>query len=166
MKRLGSSLILLISILIAGCSSDLEETVLLGSISGSVSDITTGEPVASANVMLTPGGTSVVTGSDGSFAFEKLESGEYNVEVSKEGYTSTSGKVTVKSGENTFLHMMVGRLPSSIVSDKTSLDFGDMIETLSFKIVNRGYTDLEYVIVTGNCEWLSVKPAEGVLPYQ
>ncbi len=148
------------------CSSVGDEKLSQGSISGSVSDLTTGDPVSAASIILSPGGSSVITGSDGRFAFENLDPGEYVIEVNKEGYTSNSSSVLVKSGENAFSHLLIGRLPSSIISDKNILDFGNQIETLSFTIVNRGYKDLEYVIVTGNCEWLSVKPYEGTLKFE
>lgn len=167
MKYLTSLLLVLILCVTAGCSSsDPVVEDLKGSISGSVSDLTTGDPISGANILLSPGGHSVVTGSDGRFAFDVLEPGEYIIEVSKEGYTSNTAHVTVKAGENSTSHLLIGRLPSSIISDKTQLEFGDQVETLSFTIVNRGYKDLEFVVVTGNCEWLSVKPAEGVLKYE
>lgn len=51
------------------CSKDSVET-LPGRIAGSVSDKTTGEPVATVNVSLSPGGQSTVTGNDGTFSFE------------------------------------------------------------------------------------------------
>lgn len=170
LKKFYFFLILSIGITIAllpvACSSDIENPSKDGKIIGSVADITTGEPVTGANVTLSPGGKSVITGFDGNFSFEQLEAGEYTLEVSKEGYYPNTTNVKVKGGENTPAHILVGRTPSSITSDKTLLEFGEQVETLSFTIVNKGYKDLEYVVITGNCDWLTVEPSEGVLKFE
>ncbi|MDE6006198.1 MAG: carboxypeptidase-like regulatory domain-containing protein [Muribaculaceae bacterium] len=149
----------------ASCSSDLDEGVATGAIAGSVSDDVTGEPVGTVNVTLAPGGKSTVTGNDGSFAFENLEPGTYTVEISKEGYTPTNSRLTVKAGETTQAHLLISRITASLTADKSLLEFGDQVETLSFKIVNRSYQDLQYVVEIGSCDWLSVKPEEGTLKY-
>ena len=47
------------------CSTD----EISGSIAGSVSDRTTGDPVSAVSVTIKPGGASTVTGSDGAFTF-------------------------------------------------------------------------------------------------
>lgn len=166
MKNLYALLTLFFIIVAPGCSPEVENKVSHGSISGSVSDLTTGDPVSSANITLNPGGNAIVTGSDGRFAFQNLDPGEYVVEVSKEGYFSNSSHLTVRSNENTLAHLLIARMPSTIISDKTALDFGDQIETLSFTIVNRGYKDLEYMVETGHCEWLTVKPQSGILKFE
>ena len=66
MKRLFY--ILLAGLLFVACD-DINEEIPVGRISGSVSDKTTGEPVATVSATLSPGGNSTVTGSDGSFEF-------------------------------------------------------------------------------------------------
>lgn len=53
------------------CTPIIEEEVTTGSISGIVSDKTTGEPIPTVRLTLEPDGTSTVTGSDGSFSFKK-----------------------------------------------------------------------------------------------
>lgn len=166
MKKLFYVFALLIGLFMGiSCSSDLDESSPTGSIAGSVSDETTGEPVATVNVTLAPGGKSTVTGTDGSFSFENLEPGSYTVEISKEGYTPSNSRITVRAGEVSSAHLLIGRITASLTADKSLLEFGDQVETLSFKIVNRSYQDLEYVVETGSCDWLSVKPEEGTLKY-
>lgn len=166
MKHLFLSFTLIISMCISSsCSSDISEDTGLGSIAGSVSDATTGEPVPTVNVMLLPGGNSTVTGFDGSFSFQNLEVGNYTLQISKEGYSPNTKSLYVHSGEATAAHLLIERLPASITADKTTLEFGDQVQTLSFTIVNRSYTDLEYSIETGNCDWLAVEPDKGSLKY-
>lgn len=147
------------------CSSDLDETGMTGSIAGSVFDMTTGEPVPTVNVKLSPGGKSTVTGSDGAFEFYDLEPGDYTFEINKEGYSPNTGSCTVRAGEATQSHLLIGRLTASLTADRTELDFGETLSTLSFSIVNRGYTDLEYKVEKGDCSWISTDPEDGVIGY-
>lgn len=152
---------------LAACSSDLSEEIDFGSIAGSVSDATTGEPVATVNVTITPGGNSTVTGSDGSFSFLNLEAGEYTLQISKEGYKSNSKQFYVKTGDPTQAHMLIERIPGIVTADRETLDFGDnqSLNTLSFNIVNSSYEDLSWEI-EHRCEWISeVKPDKGTLAY-
>ncbi len=165
MKQIASLLSLLAMALFCACSSDISEESTTGSIAGSVSDRTTGEPVATVNVSLNPGGTSSVTGSDGSFSFVNLAPGNYTLLINKEGYRQNTLSTIVKAGEPTSIHMTIERIPASITADKTKLDFGEKLSTLSFTIVNTGYTDLAYKVETGNCVWLSVEPETDILRY-
>lgn len=149
------------------CSSDLSEDSDFGSIAGSVSDRSTGEPVATVNVTLYPGGYSSVTGSDGSFSFNDLEPGEYSIEISKEGYKANSSKLYVKNGAPTSAHLLIERIPGIVTADRETLDFGEnqSLNTLSFNIVNSSYEDLAWEIEE-RCEWISeIKPDKGTLAY-
>lgn len=150
---------------VTSCASDLNDTPDHGSIVGSVSDRTTGEPISTANVALSPGGKSTVTGTDGSFSFINLEAGQYELTISKENYKSYSQHVTIREGEPAATHILMDRVPSSLIADLDQLDFGENLITLSFKIVNTGYTDIVYTVETGGCKWISVDPKEGSLKY-
>lgn len=138
-----------------------------GSIVGSVSDRTTGEPVATVNVTITPDGASTVTGSDGSFSFNSLAEGSYTLTITKEGYKQNSSTVSVHGGEPTPAHLLIERVPAVVTADRDSLDFGanQSANTLSFNIVNPGYVDLAWEIEE-HCEWITeIKPLKGVLAY-
>ncbi|MCH5174732.1 MAG: carboxypeptidase regulatory-like domain-containing protein [Prevotellaceae bacterium] len=165
MKRFYLFCSILAAAIICSCSNDITEESKVGNIVGSVSDRTTGEPVATVNVSIVPGGSSTVTGSDGSFSFVNLESGEYTLSIRKEGYTPNTVNATVKAGTPTSVHMTIDRIPASITADKTLLDFGENLTTLSFTIVNSGYTDLAYRVETGGCEWLSTDPEVDILGF-
>ena len=155
----------MLTLIAASCTSDVPEDTSTGSISGSVSDRTTGEPISVATVTLSPGGNSTVTGSDGSFFYPNLMSGEYMLTIRKEGYNSETVKANVMGGSSTPVHITLDRIPASLKVDKTLLEFGNAITQLSFTIVNTGYTDIKYQIETGNCEWISVEPQSDVLSY-
>lgn len=162
MKRL---LYCALCIMFACCSSDAADDSTAGSIAGSVSDSTTGEPVATVNVSLSPGGKSTVTGSDGNFSFVDLEEGSYALSIRKEGYKPNETTVIVRAGNPTSAHLLIERMPASLTADKNSLDFGESLTTLSFTIVNSGYTDLAYKVEKGDCAWLSVEPEADILGY-
>lgn len=147
------------------CSEDVVDTPSLGSIAGTVSNRTTGELVATVNVTINPGGNSTVTGSDGTFWFRNLEEGSYTLSIHKEGYKENSSTVSVHAGDPTSAHLLIERIPSSITADKTLLEFGENLTTLSFTIVNSGYADLAYKVEKGSCVWLSVEPEVDILGY-
>ncbi len=155
----------LMGVFLCGCSSDELEQPAVGSLVGSVSDRTTGEPISVAGVELQPGGHTTVTGSDGSFNYPELEPGTYTVHISKEGYMNADGEFVVKAGQSTSAHLLIERLPATITPDRDVLDFGSNVglNMLSFAIVNTNYTALEYTIEY-DCEWIKeVKPARGAL---
>ncbi|MCM1031190.1 MAG: DUF1566 domain-containing protein [Oscillibacter sp.] len=148
------------------CSKDSVET-FPGGITGSVSDKTTGEPVATVNVSLSPGGQSTVTGSDGSFSFEELNEGTYVIAIRKEGYLANDGKFSVVQGKQTLAHLLIERIPAVVTTDPAIVDFGSnvSVNTLSFKIVNSSYENLAWEI-EHNCPWIQeVKPKSGTLGY-
>ncbi len=146
-----------------GCSSDKEETPV-GGIAGSVSDKTTGDPVATVSVKLSTG-ESTVTGSDGTFSFTSLTPGTYSVDITKEGYKPNRTSVSVKAGEQAATHLLIERIPAVVTTDTTIINFGSdaSLNTLSFKIVNSSYEDLVWE-VEHNCSWIQeVKPQGGIL---
>ncbi len=147
--------------LVFSCNDEIE-TTFTGNIFGNVSDKTTGEPIPVASVTLTPGGESVVTGSDGNYYFTEIEEGAYTIEVEKEGYSSASKSIMVYKGENKY-DFTIDRVAGEITVDKEVLDFGQTLTTLSFKMVNKAYSDLEYKVEKGDCKWLSTDPQSGTL---
>ena len=150
-------------LLLAGCGENLEESNC--AIAGSVSDRTTGEPVAVANVTLSPGGYSTVTGSDGTFSFNNIEGGTYTIQISKEHYSPATGTVSVRNGETASAHLLIERQAASLTSDKTELDFGKDLSTLSFNVVNPGYKDLHFTVETGDCDWVKCNPESAEIDY-
>jgi hypothetical protein len=73
-----------------------------GSISGTVSDSVSGNPIPGASVSCTgtPACTGMTTGSDGSYLLSPLNEGNYSVTVSATGYKSQTTIVVVGPGGN------------------------------------------------------------------
>ncbi len=154
-----------ITIILSACTKNEPVGFTTGSIAGSVSDKTTGEPVATVNVSLSPGGQSTVTGSDGTFNFPELEAGEYVFAIRKKGYLSHDGKFIVIPGMETPVHLLIERIPAKVSVDKDTLDFGSTKNLLSFQIVNSAYGELEWTIVQ-SCSWVKeIQPFQGTLGY-
>ena len=64
-----------------------------------MSDVETADPLPNAAVVLSPGGTSQMTGNDGRFEFTDLEIRQYTLTVQKEGYSTNRKTVNVIVGE-------------------------------------------------------------------
>ena len=149
------------------CTQANVEENSTGTLTGIVADKTTGEPVSVVNVILTPGGNSTVTGSDGSFSFKNLKAGTYTISYTKDGYKGGSSEISVEAGLEAQAHLLIERIPAVLTLDRDVLDFGEnaSMNTLSFNMVNNNYIDLEYTIIE-NCGWIvDVDPETGVLPF-
>lgn len=138
----------LVAAVAVACGQPILEETRTGDIAGVVYDKNVGDPISVAQVQLTPGGASTVTGTDGSFAFNNIETGSYTVTVSKKGYNDVSNKVTVLAGKKADCQLLMERIPAYVTADKTELDFGDnlTLTTLSFNIVNSSYENLSWHI--------------------
>lgn len=87
-----TSIVFASTILWQGCTKS-EET---GTLYGGVTDIITGEPIIEADIELSPIGYKTKTGSDGWYRFTDVEMGEYEVLVTKRGYSFVKEKVSMQ----------------------------------------------------------------------
>lgn len=69
------------------------------SLTGIVSDASTGEPVPYAKITLIPGGKTATTGRNGMYAYNDLQPGSYSVQVMKNGYFTTEAATSVNAGK-------------------------------------------------------------------
>ncbi|MBD5389937.1 carboxypeptidase regulatory-like domain-containing protein [bacterium] len=87
--------------LLYGCMAcEPTEKTNYGAIYGIVSDVETGEQLPNAAVVLSPGGTSQMTGNDGRFEFNELEIRQYTITVQKDGYSTNRKTITAIVGES------------------------------------------------------------------
>lgn len=157
----------------AGCKKKKDETISPGSIYGIVTDKATGDCVPTAGVELMPKGLKTITGSDGSFQFTQIDSGDYNLFVTKTGYQDLkSNTITVNPGETAKGDVQIEKLPASLqIKDNngniiTELDFGgeEGIVSKTFIIVNRGTMTLNFTI-NKYVAWIeSITPLNGTIP--
>lgn len=86
------------AVLLCSCGNNYVLDIY-GTISGRVTESSTGEPLPAAQVTLVQGGNTVQTSTDGTFSFSRLDEGQYTVSVQKAGYQANRKTVTVVSGE-------------------------------------------------------------------
>lgn len=152
------------------CNPVVEE---LGSIYGVVTDFATGEPVKNANVQLRPSGETTLTGSDGRYEFLDIKNGDYNITVSKTGYTDLVDDyvITIEGSKAMRRDVQIEKLPAEfrVVDDNgndiNELDFSNSADDISrmFNIFNNGIASLNYSIIK-TADWIAdIKPSQGTL---
>ena len=80
-----------------GCTED--EYTLFGTISGTATDINTGEPISNVTMTLSPTGKSTTTGSNGMYEFIDLQAQQYKIQARHANYKTDTKTVTVYAGE-------------------------------------------------------------------
>ena len=73
---------------------------MFGTLHGVVTDHATGTPLENANVVLSPGGRTIITGADGRFEFIQLEPRQYTINVQRAGFQTNRIQVVVIVGES------------------------------------------------------------------
>lgn len=86
-----------LAMLFVGCTED--EYTLFGTISGTVTDINTGEPIGNVSLTISPSGKTSVTGSDGNYEFVDLEATQYKIQARHATYKTDTKTVNVLAGE-------------------------------------------------------------------
>ncbi|MQY14589.1 hypothetical protein SRB5_47570 [Streptomyces sp. RB5] len=95
----------------------------MGSLTGSITS--GGDPVGGATVTLDgPLDRSVTTDANGGFSLPVLSVGEYAVSVSKYGYETATGSVTIVENETATIALSMTQAPSSTVSGTVSSEYG------------------------------------------
>ena len=81
------------------CDDGLIDVDTMGTISGTVVELNTGDPIQNATVTLSPSGKNTYTGSDGAFEFLDLDARQYTLTVQKTGYETNRKTVTTVAGD-------------------------------------------------------------------
>ena len=150
--------------LFAACAKD--EVDLTGRVYGKVTDTSTGEILSNVTVRLTPGGLSRTTGSDGTFEFQSLESGQYELQAQKEGYTNNTKLINVETGKTISgdITLTPIKADAKLVLSVSTLNFGVKNTSLSFDIINRGTTKFNWNISgLENVYRLEINPSTGTV---
>ncbi|WP_447007352.1 S8 family serine peptidase [Saccharothrix isguenensis] len=88
---------------------------------GKVTNAASGSPVSGATVRIEPGGRTVATGADGSFA-SRLEPGDYTVAVEAFGFEKRTANVTVAPNSFATVDVVLTPAPFGRVTGVASLD--------------------------------------------
>ena len=161
MKRLIAVILMLSSM--AACSSVEDIPDLYGVISGTV--MHKEQPVEGVEVVITPGGKSFVTKSNGTYTFESLESGSYTLTFKKKGYKTVTKNVNVSAGVNNLVDVNLDIDGNLVTADMDILNFGKTSKVMSFNIVNQLDRVVTWEIRQDNLpDWVSFKSLSGDVP--
>ena len=86
-------------VMMVGCEPVTYE--VFATVSGTVVDATTMEPIEGVSVLLSPSGKNAVTKADGRFEFAEVDAMQYTITVQKSGYSTNRKLVNAIAGETT-----------------------------------------------------------------
>lgn len=143
-----------------GCTSD--EVSSFGDVYGIISDTKSGSPIRNAEITISPGNSTTVSGSDGHFEFKSLEAGQYKISVTADGYSSNSRQVTIVAGQSVSCDIHLTPQNNDVVMiTPTSLDFGVNELQLAATITNESDSETEWFLDLGDTPWLYAYPTTG-----
>ncbi|OAB75818.1 carboxypeptidase regulatory-like domain-containing protein [Cochleicola gelatinilyticus] len=87
--------LLLITVIFSSCSEDGVEVLGTGTITGTVIEEITGDPVENAKISTSPATSTVFTDSDGEFILENVTVDDYSVQAEFDGFVTAFESVTV-----------------------------------------------------------------------
>ncbi|MDR1591947.1 MAG: DUF1566 domain-containing protein [Prevotellaceae bacterium] len=151
----------LAAVLFVGCTKDIID--VNAHIHGTV--VANGEPVNAAAILLTPGGGTKITGSDGMYDFTDLEQGKYELKVYKEGFQSFNKSIEVKAGKDEELAITLSASQGKLSLNKAYIDMGsnESNNVAGFSIVNSGNAELAWS-VTNAAGWITdIDPKTGTV---
>jgi hypothetical protein len=164
--------LMMVCCMLFGCKPE-NEMEKLGTIYGTVTDFSSGEPINNANVRLNPRGETTLTGSDGTFQFNDLQAGSYSLSLSKNGYVDLDDDyvIEIENGNSVKrdVHLQKELSSLKIVDNDgnpvSELDFGieEGMTQKTFSIFNDGNISLDYTI-TKTSDWIvEVVPSTGTV---
>ena len=74
---------------------------VFATVSGTVVDATTMEPIEGVSVQLSPSSKNMVTGANGRFEFAEVDAVQYTITVMKAGYSTNRKLINAIAGETT-----------------------------------------------------------------
>ena len=151
-------LLIFISTFLYSCKT---KEVLLGEITGRVTDAETSQPLQETKVVLNHFLDSTTTTSDGKYLFQNLNPANYDIQASKAAYEKKTGSASVTSGNRTELNFALNSIPKPAVSQRY-LDFGIDSTSKHFTISSTGNAAFNYSVIADQ-SWIDVQPASGVL---
>ena len=159
MKRLFSLLSVLF--LFAACSTYVPE--FEGSVNGTA--MYKDQPLEGVEVVITPGGNSFVTKSDGTYTFENLTAETYTLTFKKKGYKTVTKNVKISAGLCVQVDVNLDIDGNLVTADTDILNFGKETKIMTFNIVNQLDKVVSWEIREDNIpEWASFKSLSGDIP--
>ena len=150
--------------LLGSCAKPIYDNT--GTVYGTITDSQTGTPVRNAEITLTPGNISSVSGSNGTYEYYDITPGQYKLSVSAHGYSYNSRQILVVAGQTTICDMLLypEEQVNGITFSTTTLNFGSDYDELVLELYNNGNAgDISWNVSGIDVPWLSVTPSNGVV---
>lgn len=147
------------------CSSDEEESVVVGNgrIFGNIIDATTHEPVQGASVTIYPGGSTIISGKDGLYEFNNLPDGGYILQLSKPQYLSNTSCVTLTNSQTAEMDLSIQQGKPCLDILMGELNFGDISSSKVFVVSNISDERIRWELYTDYTTMFSFDQTEGEL---
>ncbi|MCW9707173.1 carboxypeptidase-like regulatory domain-containing protein [Fodinibius salsisoli] len=133
---------LLSPLLLWSCSKETVDPNFTGSIEGQVLHAKTGEPVINAEITTNPGTDVVLTDDSGQFSVADIPTGNYSIQVSKEGFVTKSVRISVNENRIASANVLLTE-----EDEEASSDNNISAEVTFFENFNYGPRDSIYVNV-------------------
>ena len=143
--------IFLAGILFISCSKETVDVELYGDIEGIVLDGETDDGISRVSLTTTPPSNSITTNSDGSFSFNNLPVGNYNIQARKSGYSNVSVSVNVQDDRVATAQIVM--TPVDETPDVSDEDLEAEVTSWANTVVDdTTYVDVEYRLTNLNTE--------------
>jgi len=164
-------LILTIASLFTGLAWAGQATAQTGSLTGTITDRSTGESLIGASILITDLDRGTVTDQDGSFTISDIPVGTYNVRFTYIGYRTLNQEVQIQSGTNNLnieMRVDVTGLEDVVVTGIASRTSRAVSEVAVSRVdagqftASQSYQDLSQ-LVGGKVSGVNVQPAGGTV---
>jgi len=142
------------------CSSD-DPIATSGNISGTIKDASDSEFISDASISLSGESNQTTnSGSLGTYSFNSIPIGGYQLNISKIGYVSESKNVTVSADKNTSVSFsLVKKLPTA---NPINLELTVNNKEKSIELKNNYSGTMNFTVSTSKT-WLTVSPSTGAI---
>ena len=127
--------LMLASVFLLSCKEDIP-LVITGSISGTVIDAVTEQPLSGVNVYISPSGLTSLTDNNGHYEFSDITAGQYSVQFVKNGYVSDTKQITVVAEKIISGDCALYQGDVELKLNVSELNFGATSNMLAFRIEN------------------------------
>ncbi len=137
-----------------------------GSISGRITNVTSSQSIADAQVTTIPSSVSVLSNSTGNFTIGNLEPRQYTVYASKTGYVTASVVVNVIAGQVATGDIALTEVSPELVVSTSTLDFGSTETLMTLNL--RNSTGIGTISWTANRtrNWIQLSELQGSITNQ
>lgn len=111
---------MVVILLLAGCKEASLDPSATGTIEGTVLDEATGVPLSNVELSTSPASDVVLSDNDGSFAFQDLDVGDYNLRIRKMDYETRSVSVAVREDRATTVQLFMNEEDETTERDLTA----------------------------------------------